>query len=228
MADTNPYGQQPQNMRGAMPPQQGVPMGGMPNQGGFPPASAPRPNAGGRPGQPGANPHQPKQQKKSKKPLIIVLIVILLLLAGLGIWWFAAGGAEGGFFDNSAKSGQAPYKTAEEIQAELNRQVEEGMFNISIASVIEFADGTSPGTAYIENVPGNHYNMTVEITLDDSGEVVYQSRGLAPDSYIDEIVLEKDLDPGTYPATATFTAYDTESLEEVGKAAAKVSLVIRG
>ena len=195
-------------------------MNGMPNQGGYPPQGAPRPSAG-RPG-------QPQQQQKSKKPLIIVLIVILLALAGLGIWWFTAGGGGGGFFDNTAQSGQAPYKTAEEIQAELNRQVEEGMFNISIASVVEFADGTSPGTAYIENVPGNRYNMTVEITLDDSGEVVYQSRGLAPDSYIDDITLTKDLDAGTYPATATFTAYDTESLEEVGKAAAKVSLVIRG
>ncbi len=224
MADTNPYGQQPQGMRGAM-PQQGVPMGGMPNQGGYPPNSAPQPSAGGRPVQPGTNPHQPK--KNNKKPLIIVLIILLVAAVGAGIWFFASGAAEGGFFDNSAKSGQAPYKTAEEIQAELNRQVEEGMFNISIASVVEFADGTSPGTAYIENVPGNRYNMTVEITLDDSGDVVYQSRGLAPDSYIDEIVLEKDLDAGTYPATATFTAYDTESLEEVGKAAAKVSLVIR-
>lgn len=219
MADTNPYGQQPQGMRGGM-PQQGVPVGAAPTQGGYPPNSA----AGGRPNVPG---QKPQQQKNSKKPLIIVLVVILVLLAGLGIWWFA-GGASGGFFDNSAKSGQAPYKTAEEIQAELNRQVEEGMFNISIASVVEFADGTSPGTAYIENVPGNRYNMTVEITLDDSGDVVYQSGGLRPDSYIDEIVLEKDLDAGTYPATATFTAYDTESLEEVGKAAAKISLVVRG
>ena len=225
MADTNPYGQQPQGqpqgMRGAAQPQQRVPMNtGTPNQANFP-QGAPRPSAG-RPA-----PGQPQQKKNSKKPLIIVLIIILLLLAGLGIWWFA-GGSAGGFFDNSAQSGQAPYKTAEEIQAELNRQVEEGMFNISIASVVEFADGTSPGTAYIENVPGNRYNMTVEITLDDSGEVVYQSGGLRPDSYIDDITLTKDLDAGTYPATATFTAYDTESLEEVGKAAAKVSLVIRG
>ena len=78
-----------------------------------------------------------------------------------------------------------------------------------------------------ENIPGNRYDMMVEITLDDSGETVFQSGALAPDSYLDDITLSKDLDAGTYPATATFTAYDTESHEAVGKAAAKVSLVIR-
>ena len=54
------------------------------------------------------------------------------------------------------------------------------MLNISIASVIEFDDGTAPGTAYIENVPGNHYAMKVRIVLDDTGDVVYESGGLKP------------------------------------------------
>ena len=48
--------------------------------------------------------------------------------------------------------------------------------------------------------------MMVEITLDDSGETVFQSGALAPDSYLDDITLSKDLGAGTYPATATFTA----------------------
>ncbi len=177
----------------------------------------------GRPGAP--VPGQPEDKKKKKKPLIIIIIILLALILGIGLWWVLF--ASGNWFDSNAKSGQAPYKTNEEIQAELNRQVEEGMFNISIASVVEFADGTSPGTAYIENIPGNRYDMMVEITLDDSGETVFQSGALAPDSYLDDITLSKDLDAGTYPATATFTAYDTESHEAVGKAAAKVSLVIR-
>ncbi|MCI8340016.1 MAG: hypothetical protein HFJ73_00160 [Eggerthellaceae bacterium] len=177
----------------------------------------------GRPGAP--VPGQPEDKKKKKKPLIIIIIILLALILGIGLWWVLF--ASGNWFDSNAKSGQAPYKTNEEIQAELNRQVEEGMFNISIASVVEFADGASPGTAYIENIPGNRYDMMVEITLDDSGETVFQSGALAPDSYLDDITLSKDLDAGTYPATATFTAYDTESHEAVGKAAAKVSLVIR-
>lgn len=186
---------------------------------GMPPMGNPSMN---RPGAP--MPGQQPEKKKNKKALIIIIILLVLILC-IGLWWLLF--ANGNWFDSNAKSGQAPYKTNEEIQAELNRQVEEGMFNISIASVVEFADGTSPGTAYIENIPGNRYDMMVEITLDDSGETVFQSGALAPDSYLDDITLTKDLDAGTYPATATFTAYDPDSHDAVGKAAAKVSLVIR-
>ena len=82
------------------------------------------------------------------------------------------------------------------------------MFNISIASAIQFADGTSSGTAYIENVPGNRYNMQVVITDDATKEVLYESGVLAPNQFIEDITLAKDLEPGTYNATATFKALD--------------------
>lgn len=162
------------------------------------------------------------------KRIVLAAVSLLVLVAvGVGIWWFVQSQQESPF-DENAILGQAPYKTPEEVQAELDRIVEEGMFNISIASLIEFADGTSPGTAYIENVPGNRYLMQVSIALDDTGETVYESKALKPGSYIDSIQLSSDLDPGNYAATATFSALDTDSLEEVGKAAAKVTLSVLG
>ncbi len=163
-------------------------------------------------------------EKKSKTPIIILIVVLVIAAIGVGAW--AVISQSGGFYDNAAQNGQAPYKTDEEKQAELDRVVEEGMLNISIASVIEFANGTSEGTAYIENVPSNKYVMKGTITLDSNNEVVYESGGIKPDSHIDTIKLSKDLEAGTYPATATFTAYDPESLEEVGQAAAKITIVV--
>lgn len=172
-----------------------------------------------------------KPAKASRKRLFVGLAVaaaVVVVAVVLGVRSFSQQ-EEGGFFlDPNAQEGQAPYKTEEEIQAELDRIVEEGMFNISISSVIEFADGTSEGIAYIENVPGNRHHMQVTITLDDTGEEVYESAGIAPGNYVETITLSRDLDPGTYDATATFTAIDQESLEEVGKAAAKVSIVVNG
>ena len=171
---------------------------------------------------------RPKRTPRRKRLIAgAVALVVLLAVGGLGLAaWSQATGTD--FFDMNAQSGQAPYKTPEEIQAELDRVVEEGMFNISIASVIEFPDGSSPGTAYIENVPGNRYLMQVSIALDDTGEAVYESGALKPDSYIGDITLSRDLDQGDYPATATFSALDPDSREEVGKAAAKVTLSVKG
>ena len=148
-----------------------------------------------------------------------VAIIVALVLAFCG---------KGDFYDSNSLIGQAPYKSQEEVQAELDRIVEEGMLNISIASVIEFADGTSPGTAYIENVPGNHYVMQVDIVLDETGETIYRSGGLKPDSYIEKIALSQDLDAGSYATTATFHALDPDTLDEVGQAAAKVTLNVLG
>ncbi|WP_165252633.1 hypothetical protein [Adlercreutzia sp. ZJ304] len=166
-----------------------------------------------------------QQQKKSNTGKTIVIVLVALVVAiGIIVALCLAFCSKDNFYDANSIIGQAPYKTEEEIQEELNRKVEEGMFNISIASVIEFEDGAAPGTAYIENVPGNPYVMQVDITLDDTGEKVYESGGLKPDSYIKDIALSKDLDAGTYQATATFHAIDQDTLEEVGQAAAKVTL----
>lgn len=166
--------------------------------------------------------------RSRRRRIIAAVVALLVLLLIAGGAWLLLGSTGSDFFDANAQSGQAPYKTQEEMQAELDRIVEEGMFNISIANVIQFADGASPGTAYIENVPGNRYLMQVAITLDDSGETVYESKAIKPDSYIGDITLTKDLDAGNYPATATFKALDQESHEEVGQAAAKVTLAVAG
>lgn len=165
--------------------------------------------------------------RKKKRRILIAFSALVVVGAIVAAVWLLSGSADD-IFDPDAKSGQAPYKTQEEIQAELDRVVEEGMFNISIASMIEFENGTSPGTAYIENVPGNRYLMQVTIALDDTDETVYESKAIKPGQYIETIALATDLEQGVYAATATFSALDAESHEEIGQAAAKVSLNILG
>lgn len=165
-------------------------------------------------------------KRGGRTALVVIGVVVLALAIWILVWLFACNGSS--IFDATAQTGQAPYKTAEEMQAELDRQVEEGMFNISIASVIQFEDGAASGTAYIENVPGNRYNMQVAITDDDTGDVLYESGVLKPNQFIEDITLIEDLEPGTYPATATFKALDPTTQEETGSAAAKVTISVLG
>lgn len=161
-----------------------------------------------------------------KKKRMLLLLLLLLLMVGATLWFFLRPKAETAFFDGTAIVGTLPGKTDAEIQSELNQIVEEGMFNISIAPVISFADGESQGQARIENIQANHYHMKVTITRDDTGDIIYESGGIKPGEYIESITLAEALPKGEYNATATFLAYDTESLIEVGKAAAKVTIVI--
>ena len=174
------------------------------------------------------------QEPKSNRALIIVICALVAALAALIALYYAGSGAKGGakdgadtdWFDPSAEIGNLPGKTQEEIQAELNKKVEEGMFNISIASMVYMENGDSQALARIENIAANRYHMSVVITLDDTGETIYESKGIRPGQYIEYITLQKKLAQGKYNATALFTAHQQEDFTPMGQAAAKIQIVV--
>lgn len=168
------------------------------------------------------------QQARTRRPksFYVAVGLALLVLLGLGGLWFATHDA-GPARDPNAALGQLEGKTQEEIQAELDRRVEEGMLSISIASTVEFADGQSEGALKIENSPSNHYLMRVEITRDDTGETVYASGIIEPNHHIQTAKLAVDLDAGEYPCTAAIHALDRDTEEPVGQAAAKMTIVVQ-
>ncbi len=51
------------------------------------------------------------------------------------------------------------------------------------------------------NVEGNAYNLTYTITLDETGEELYESRPIPPGYGVQEFDMERTLDTGTYPIT---------------------------
>lgn len=132
----------------------------------------------------------------------------------------------GVWFDPAATAGELPGKTQEEIQQDRDKVIADGMFNISIASVIVFEDAHSRGQARIENIAANPYHMSVGITLDGTNETVYASGLIEPGSYIEYITLDPAPPPGEYPATAAFTVYDLDTLDPAGYATARITIVV--
>lgn len=127
----------------------------------------------------------------------------------------------------SGMLGQLDGKSEAEIRAELDKIVEEGMFNISIAGVVDLPNGSSEGEFRIENSPANKYDMQVTITRRDNGEVIYTSGVLEPNYHVQYARLDEPLPAGTYDCVATFSAIDPETQQEVGQAAAGVTIVVR-
>lgn len=163
-----------------------------------------------------------EKKKKRRRRIIVIVLVVLLLAAAVAAWFFLQPKGN----DRAGRLGQLDGKSTEEIQAELNRIVDEGMFSISVASYVEFENGESEGELKIENVPGNRYLMQVEIKRDDTGETVYKSGILDPNFHIQSDKLSTDLDPGTYQCTASFKALDPETEEEVGTTAAQMTIAV--
>lgn len=176
-----------------------------------------------------------KRQKKSRKKVQATIFLVLLgmfLLIGGSLWHLKNQPANVGRgiiqFDDSAQTGNLPGKSDEDIQRALNEIVEQGMFNISITSEAYFDRGSLEGKVRIENIPANLYYMKVVITLDETGEPLYESGAIKPGQYIESIKLKKSLEPGRYGATAVFTALDQKTYEEVGNAAAKITIIVEG
>ena len=166
------------------------------------------------------------RKKRGRAWLAAGIAVVLVAAAAAGFFWWRGSYRQDSFFDVSALTGALPGKSEEEVIAELNRVVDEGMFNISINTTPTFTNGKAEGPLQIENVPGNQYLMQVQITLDDTGELIYQTGLIEPNHHIQSAKLDVELEKGEYLATAVFNAYDPETEEYIGSAGAKLTITV--
>lgn len=158
------------------------------------------------------------------KKKILMLCTIFLFFLGIGAWLMLKNSDEFKF-DDAAMDGNLKGMSSEEIASLMNDKVEESMLSISINTTIEFANSKSEGDVRIENAIENRYLIKVNIITED-GIVIYETDAIKPGQMIEKDHLDRELPAGSYACTATFTAFDIESHEEVGKAAAQINVLI--
>lgn len=167
------------------------------------------------------------ERKRGAGFYIGIIIAALALVAALVVGAFLfLNSTQVGESYRSGKLGQLDGKSKEEIQAELDRIVEEGMFNISISRYVSLPTGNSEGEFRIENSPANRYNMQVDIARSDTGETIYESDILEPNYHIQYAKLDQVLPAGTYDCIATFHALDPETDQEIGQAACAITILV--
>lgn len=178
---------------------------------------------------------KPKAKKRWVLILAVNIVVILgVVLTGLYLYNDFKKDKSGEILETAVKAelGQLDGKNKEQIEAELNRVIDEGTMQISINLNPTFPAGDAEGILQIENSPANLYAQEVTITLDETGEVIYRSGLLLPNYHIETDKLLVDLDKGEYDCTAVFTGYDLElsedpdNLVKVGTAASKIRIFV--
>lgn len=170
-----------------------------------------------------------KPKKIIRKKWIVLLVAAVIAAVGAGGWYYWKSQQDevsDYWFDKAAKDGMIEGRTEKEIQEILNTVVQEGMFNVSVNPNPSFKNGKSEGNLCIENIKANHYYARVVLTLDETGEEVFESKGLKPGQYIENVKLSKNLKKGIYPATAQFIITDPETLKDIGKVNTQVTLNI--
>lgn len=176
---------------------------------------------------------QPKEKKKKKRWIIILILLLLALCAGGGYVLYQNMKPQSKFdIDRNALEGFLPGKSEEEIQAELNRVIEEGNFNASINTQLTLEKKKLD--VRIENVPANNYYMQVDIYLyphqgsTDDSELIYQSGVIMQGKYIVDADAKTTVGTGVYDGIAVFHALTPdENLEEIGATAANVVIQVK-
>ena len=164
--------------------------------------------------------------------VILVVIVILLLLRCCG-----SGESIGITDDNvplaglvwdaNAEEGGLVQRSEEEIRAELNEKVAQGMISISMNTSPVFENGTSEGNLLIVNSERNNYPQIVYIVRKDTGEEIYRSGGIPVGSKIERAKLAVDLPAGTYECVAYFNNADPETGAFLGTAGAEITVTVQ-
>ncbi len=172
------------------------------------------------------------------KDITVYAIIFLVLLVGAGIFLAVrllhkpadaalADSKSGIIYDSSAVEGGWDNLSPEEIEAQLNEKVAEGMINISANTAPIFEDGASEGNLMLVNESINNYPQMVQIVRNDTGEQIYESGAIAVGSKIERARLDVVLPAGTYECTAYFHNLDPESGAIIGTAGAIITITIQ-
>ncbi|MCI9038055.1 MAG: hypothetical protein HFF80_09900 [Oscillospiraceae bacterium] len=165
--------------------------------------------------------------KRKKQILIAALVVLLLAVAGVAYLLLGQDTDGSGLeLDDNATMGILPGIDIAQRQDELQQLLDESMIAFSINTSPVFATGSSEGNLMLENPANNAKLLMVEIYRDDTEELIYQSKALPVGSYIENVRLDKVLEPGEYAATAYFKAYHEEDGSYIGQAGAAILITV--
>ncbi|EOS61459.1 hypothetical protein C814_01379 [Anaerotruncus sp. G3(2012)] len=163
--------------------------------------------------------------------LVLVLSLFCILLIGFGVFLFFRGGidrneiqriyqVEG--LDPAAKIGRLPGSE------NVGQPASETDFVYQLNTAPSFTRNGKDGELLIGNPAVNQYLMVVEIRLEGSESVCYQSQFIAPNQYIEKASLKLiPGSPGAYPATAYINAVDPQTLDLVGTLETPVTVTIQ-
>lgn len=164
-------------------------------------------------------------KKNNKKKVLLWLLLLISLVGGLGIYYWQKNQTSVPMIsaDLLPEVGDA---TDREIAEKAQEVADANYFTLTINPTAVFEDGTSEGSIEIINPATNVYPIAVDITLDDTGEVIYSSGAIYPNQQVLTAKLLKDLDKGEYDATATVNIYDPDSKEKQGVTEAEMKITV--
>lgn len=166
------------------------------------------------------------RQRRRRWPFVLVVLGLLLVVAA-GVWYFLAPPADDDGMEPNVVVGSMGDYSKDELEAMLAEKVDEGMIAFGLNTQIYLDGPDAEAPILFENPANNAKLLKLEITRDDTGEVVYETGYLAPGSYVDRDRLDVQLDAGSYTCTALIRSYQQDTKKPLGQAAAEVIISVQ-
>ena len=171
------------------------------------------------------NQEQNNEKKKRNRIIEIIIVIILLLL----LLTRCCGSCSNLSSTNTSDISQGEIewnqpRASRDLQAEIDKAVEQGMFNVFMNTNIVFQDGNSKGNMMIQNIDTNIYPMYIEIYNNDN--LLYKSDIIDPGYKIEEAKLDTVLSKGTYDCTAYFYVTDSNKEEVQNKIGLNIKITV--
>ena len=168
-------------------------------------------------------------KKGKKKYLLLLLLLLLFTITAISLVVYKNKGNIG--LDNPFSIGLDSNlsdgnggKSKEEIQAELNKKVEEGMMNVSMNTNIVLKNGKSKANLKITNKENNRYMQFVEIYTKEDNKLIHKTGGIPVGKSLNEAKLDEELKKGTYECVAFFNGVDETTNSIVGKVGVNITI----
>lgn len=141
---------------------------------------------------------------KKKKRILLVIMCLLFMMSGCSKNSYQ--------LDSAAKDGVFEMQDPTLMQ-KLQEKADESSFRIVINSNPYVDVQTNRCNLMIANPEENNRDIQVDIYLENTQEIVYQSEQIPPGERIAYDHLMKELEVGEYPAIAVFSTLDEETGE---------------
>lgn len=151
-------------------------------------------------------------KRDERRRLVLIICVCLIALAVLL--------AQTCWKDPNASEGHFEQETNDQIQADLDAKADCDSMEISVAGVMEMAEGETTVEARLENVEENHCDQKVRMYLaDNPRDVLYESGAILPGECIRYIELSHPLPKGTHEMVVEFQGFEPDVTLMAGEGA---------
>lgn len=139
----------------------------------------------------------------TNKSLVVVIVILVAVIAvGAGVIVYLLNNANKKVVEMPEVTGRGTVVTKENVQEQIKGletvPVEDGYFMTSQSIDWHFDKKGVSKDAYVGNDPSNGHTVYFDLTMEDSGDLIYSSPYIPVGSELDGFTLEKPLDAGTY------------------------------